>query len=225
MRLRKILSAGGQVPTQTVAPASTSAFVIANPYPPSSATPATSARRPVRSILSMADDAVAAPESVGRVGLAGAVAPVRPGPSFARGLWRIAAADVSSGNAVRLLRDGAETFEIWRELIASARESIAVEQYIFHGDDAGRRAVDALGAAVDRGVAVRVLVDWIGRLGTRGSLFQGLRDRGAEVRVFSPPGFRPWGGLVPRDHRKLLVVDGAVGVTGGIGIGNEWRTG
>ena len=173
----------------------------------------------------MADDAVAAPESVGRVGLAGAVAPVRPGPSFARGLWRIAAADVSSGNAVRLLRDGAETFEIWRELIASARESIAVEQYIFHGDDAGRRAVEALGAAADRGVAVRVLVDWIGRMGTRGSLFQGLRDRGAEVSVFSPPGFRPWGGLVPRDHRKLLVVDGAVGVTGGIGIGNEWRTG
>jgi cardiolipin synthase len=46
-----------------------------------------------------------------------------------------------------------------------------------------------------------------------------------DVRVFSPPGFRPWLGLVPRDHRKLLVVDGEAGVTGGIGIGEQWQHG
>jgi cardiolipin synthase len=154
-----------------------------------------------------------------------AVVPVRPGPSFARGLWRIAAADVSSGNKVRLLRDGVETFEIMRTMIAEARESIQIEQYIFHADDVGHRAAEALGAAAARGVDVRVLVDWIGRLGTSGGIFRHLRQQGAEVRIFSPPGFRAWGGLVPRDHRKLLVVDGAAGVTGGIGIGNEWRTG
>jgi cardiolipin synthase len=154
-----------------------------------------------------------------------AVVPVRPGPSFVRGLWRIASADVSSGNTVRLLRDGAETFETVRTLIESARESIAMEQYIFHGDEVGKRVADALSAAAERGVAVRLLVDWVGIRGTGSGFFRQLRRRGVEVRIFNPPGFRAWGGLVPRDHRKLLVADGATGVTGGIGIGVEWRTG
>jgi cardiolipin synthase A/B len=154
-----------------------------------------------------------------------AVVPVRPGPSFVRGLWRIASADVSSGNTVRLLRDGAETFETVRTLVESARESIALEQYIFHGDEVGRRVADALSAAVERGVSVRLLVDWIGIRGTGSGFFRQLRRRGVEVRIFNPPGFRAWGGLVPRDHRKLFVVDGVTGVTGGIGIGVEWRTG
>ena len=48
---------------------------------------------------------------------------------------------------------------------------------------------------------------------------------GVQVVVFNRPGLRRWLGFVPRDHRKLLVVDGAVGVTGGVGVGREWTTG
>src|ERR1700734_278264 len=110
-----------------------------------------------------------------------AVAPVRPGPSFVRGLWRIAAADVSSGNTVRLLRDGAGAVDVIRELIEGARESIALEQYIFHGDEVGRRAAEALIAAAGRGVAVRVLADWIGSLGTGPGFFRHLRRHGVDV--------------------------------------------
>jgi cardiolipin synthase A/B len=154
-----------------------------------------------------------------------AVVPVRPGPSFARGLWRIAAASVSSGNTVRLLRDGAETFDLIRELVDGARESVALEQYIFHGDAVGQRAAEGLMAAAARGVRVRVLADWIGSLGTGVGFFRQLRRHGVDVRIFNRPGFRAWGGLVPRDHRKLVVIDGVTGVTGGIGIGTEWRTG
>ena len=158
-----------------------------------------------------------------------ALAPVpagaSPAPAFARGLWRIAAADVSSGNRVRLLRDGAETFDAMIALIDGARERVALEGYIFRDDDVGRRFARALGDAAGRGVAVRVLVDWVGRMGTPRRFFQGMRERGVDVCIFNPPGFRRWLGLVPRDHRKLLVVDGRAGVTGGIGIGNEWRTG
>jgi cardiolipin synthase A/B len=154
-----------------------------------------------------------------------AVVPVRPGPSFARGLWRIAAASVSSGNTVRLLRDGAETFDLIRKLVDGARESVALEQYIFHGDAVGQRAAEGLMAAAARGVRVRVLADWIGSLGTGVGFFRQLRRRGVDVRIFNRPGFRAWGGLVPRDHRKLVVIDGVTGVTGGIGIGTEWRTG
>jgi cardiolipin synthase len=152
--------------------------------------------------------------------------PIGPGPSFARGLWRIAAADVSSGNRVQLLRDGAATFSAMLELIDGARESVSLEGYIFRGDDVGQRFAAALAAAAARGVVVRLLVDWVGRMGTPRSLFDNLRAAGVEVRIFNPPSLtRRWLGLVPRDHRKLLAADDTAGVTGGIGIGNEWRTG
>jgi phosphatidylserine/phosphatidylglycerophosphate/cardiolipin synthase-like enzyme len=61
--------------------------------------------------------------------------PIAPGPSFARGLWRIAAADVSSNNRVRLLRDGPATFDAMLELIEQARTSLALESYIFRSEE------------------------------------------------------------------------------------------
>jgi len=147
------------------------------------------------------------------------------GPSFARGLWRIAAADVSSGNRVRLLHDGPETFDEMLALIHGAKERVAIESYILRSDEVGQRFGDALTAAARRGVEVRVLMDWVGGRGTSRRFLGQLRKTGVNLRVFNPPGFRPWLGLIPRDHRKLLVVDGAVGVTGGVGIGREWLMG
>jgi cardiolipin synthase len=151
--------------------------------------------------------------------------PVAPGPSFARGLWRIAAADVSSNNHVRLLRDGPATFDAMLELIERARTAIALESYIFRSDAVGQQFVDALLRAAKRGVAVRLLLDWIGARGTSRSFIRQIQKGGVDVQVFNPPGFRPWLGFVPRDHRKLLVVDEAVGITGGVGVGREWTTG
>lgn len=145
--------------------------------------------------------------------------------TYARGLWRIAAADVSAGNAVALLRNGAATFDAMLDAIAAARESVDLEQYIFRDDDTGARFRDALVEASRRGVRVRLLVDWVGRMGTRRSYFDPIVDAGGKVRIFHPPGFRSWFGLLPRDHRKLLVVDNHVGFTGGIGIGDQWRKG
>lgn len=155
----------------------------------------------------------------------GNVATPARGPSFARGLWRIAAANVSSGNRVRLLHDGPETFDQMLELIHGAKESIALESYIFRSDEVGQRFSDALISAAGRGVRVRLLLDWIGARGTSRKFLNNIRRAGTEVRVFNPPGLRAWLGLVPRDHRKLLVVDGIVGVTGGVGIGREWLMG
>src|SRR5687768_6339449 len=151
--------------------------------------------------------------------------PVRQGPFFARGLWRIAAAEVSGGNHVQLLRDGPATFDAMIAVIENARETIDLESYIIRGDEVGERFAIALGAAAARGVRVRALVDWIGKLGEPRRFFAGLRASGVELRVFNAPGLRPWLGFVPRDHRKLLVVDGHVGITGGVGLGREWVTG
>ena len=148
-----------------------------------------------------------------------------PGPSFARGLWRIAAADVSSDNHVTLLRDGPATFEAMLSLITSAQSTVALESYIFRSDEVGERFADALAAAAARGVNVRLIRDWIGGRGTSRKFLRQLQQSGVEIAVFNPIGLRRWLGIVPRDHRKLLVVDGRVGITGGVGIGREWTTG
>jgi cardiolipin synthase A/B len=150
------------------------------------------------------------------------VLPAPVGPSFARGLWRIASADVSSGNSVQLLADGPATFDAMIEMIGAARESVALESYIFRSDGVGRRFGDALLAAAGRGVHVRLIIDWIGARGTSRGFLRDLRAGGVELQVFNPIGFRAWLGLLPRDHRKLLVCDGQVGITGGVGIGDEW---
>ena len=149
-------------------------------------------------------------------------AAVPSGPAFARGLWRIAAADVSSGNVVSLLTDGPATYEAMLAAIAASRESVSLESYILRSDETGQRFAAALVGAVERGVPVRLLTDWIGMRGIRSSFVANLRRAGVELRVFNAPGLRAWFGLVPRDHRKLLVVDGTIGITGGVGIGDEW---
>ncbi len=145
-----------------------------------------------------------------------------PRPSFARGLWRIAAADALSGNRVALLRDGPQTFEAMLAAIQEAGQCVLLESYIYRADAVGMRFHEALAAAARRGVEVSLLTDWIGARGTPGSLWRQMRDEDIAVRVFNPPALRSWLGLIPRDHRKLLVVDDRIGITGGIGIGAEW---
>ena len=146
-------------------------------------------------------------------------------PLFSRGLWRVASANVSSGNRVHLLHDGPETFDAMIRLIDGTQEPVALESYIFRSDEVGLRFATALKEAAGRGVSVRVIMDGIGRLGIARSYVRDLRQHGVDVRVFNRPGLKLWLGLIPRDHRKLLVVDDAAGVTGGVGIGREWMTG
>jgi len=137
----------------------------------------------------------------------------------------VTSARVTAGNRVTLLAHGDRTFDEMIHLIDGAKRSIDLESYIFRADRTGQRFLGALAAAAGRGVRVRLLLDWVGRLGTSMKAFLPLHARGATVRVFNPPGWRPWFGLLPRDHRKLLIVDDRTGVTGGIGIGDEWRYG
>ena len=110
-------------------------------------------------------------------------------------------------------------------LIDSAKVTLDFEGYIFRRDEVGDRFVKAFVDAAERGVKVRVLIDWLGRLPTPWSYFRQMERERLEVRPFNPPGLRPWLGLLPRDHRKVLVVDGKSGITGGIGIGLEWKHG
>ena len=106
--------------------------------------------------------------------------------------------------------------------IATARSRIHFENYIIRDDRTGRHFADALEERARAGVRVRVLYDAIGSLGTAGRYWRSLRRAGVEVRAFHPLGVSRPLDLLARDHRKLLVTDGAWAMIGGLCIGDEW---
>jgi len=130
------------------------------------------------------------------------------------------------GNAVRLLRDGRMAYPAMLAAIESAEREIVLEMYWFQGDIAGLMFRDALARKAAQGVAVRVTYDAVGSLGAPASMWEPLRAAGGEVFEYNPlrvlSAFLRWRRLNVRDHRKILVVDGAIGFTGGMNIGNPW---
>lgn len=126
----------------------------------------------------------------------------------------------SSAERVRLLVGGACTFDAIVEAIESARYHVHLEYYIFEPDHTGTRVRDALIARARAGVKVRLLVDAIGSVGLSNAFLAPLREAGGEVAFFHRFRLRRlWRPrLNLRSHRKLLVVDGRVGFTGGINI-------
>jgi cardiolipin synthase len=128
-----------------------------------------------------------------------------------------------AGNAVEALVDGAQAYPAMLQAIESARSSIMLASYIFHGDGIGEQFVDALARAMRRGVEVRVLVDDVDVRFTRRSAYKPLRRAGIPLGVFNPP-FVParLNAVHLRNHRKILVVDGTVGFTGGMNIDRRY---
>ncbi|HSC95525.1 MAG TPA: phospholipase D-like domain-containing protein [Burkholderiales bacterium] len=136
-------------------------------------------------------------------------------------LSRTAGAPLTGGNHVRVLRDAAENYPAWLAAIRAAERSVLFECYIFRDDEVGREFVAALVERARAGVAVRVIYDWLGTSGAR-SLFRPLVDAGGEVRCFNPPRFDSPLGLLTRDHRKMIAVDGRVGFVTGLCVSAKW---
>jgi len=112
------------------------------------------------------------------------------------------------------------------DAIAGARKRIHLESYILRSDEIGRRFFAALSERARAGVEVRVLFDSVGSMGLDESALQDLRAAGADAIAFNPlTRFYPYWAPRRRDHRKILVVDGALGFTGGLNIGDEYYHG
>ncbi len=123
------------------------------------------------------------------------------------------------GNEVTPLVNGEEAYPAMLEAIEQAEESISFSTYIFDNDEWGGRFVEAFGEAVDRGVEVRVLVDAAGLRYSFPSVFRKLRKAGVTTARFLPSLFPPHLMSVNlRNHRKVMVVDGRHGFTGGMNI-------
>ena len=127
---------------------------------------------------------------------------------------------LTSGNRIRLLATGDEAYAAMLSTIDAAERSILLETYIFDRDAAGQRFVEALSAAVARGVEVRVLIDAVGARYSIPSIVSELQRSHVPVDVFNGNivmGLRlPYANL--RTHRKILIVDGSVAFTGGLNI-------
>jgi cardiolipin synthase len=130
-----------------------------------------------------------------------------------------------AGNKVTLLFDGPQTLGAMMAAISAAKDHINLETYIFDQDDLGMRFAELLMAKQRAGVQVNILYDSIGTLGTPGEFFDKMRAAGINLTEFNPVNplkrFGTWR-LNNRDHRKILVVDGMIGFTGGVNIANDY---
>lgn len=126
------------------------------------------------------------------------------------------------GNAVTVLHNGEAAYPSMLEAIEEATSSVLLASYIFDADGTGRRFIDALARARERGVDVRVLLDGYGEIYSSPSPGRRLKARGVPLALFIPPKLVPptWH-LNLRSHRKILVADGRVAFVGGMNIGDR----
>ena len=142
---------------------------------------------------------------------------------FRRSLSSLLGPPIVEGNKVDTLLNGDQIFPAMLAAIRSAKTTITFETYIYWSGTIGQEFVDALVERAAAGVRVHVLLDWVGSVKMEASLLQAMERGGVEVRRFHEPHWSNWNKLNNRTHRKLLIVDGRVGFTGGVGIADQWR--
>ncbi len=143
-------------------------------------------------------------------------------PQFERALGSLLGPGIVGGNAVTELLNGDQIFPPMLAAIKSAQKSVTFETYIYWSGDIGKQFADALSERARAGVSVHVLLDWVGSAKMEESYLAEMKAAGVQIEKFHKPHWYNLARLNNRTHRKLLVVDGQVGFTGGVGIAPEW---
>jgi cardiolipin synthase A/B len=143
-------------------------------------------------------------------------------PAFAATLGGYSGTPVVPGNRVEILLNGQEIFPTKLAMIRSARRTINYAQYVFESGKPAEEIAAALSERCRAGIQVNVLLDAVGALAMPGQLRTEMTEAGCRVETFRP--LRPFtlDRYNYRNHRRILVVDGVVGVTGGSGISGKW---
>jgi cardiolipin synthase A/B len=130
----------------------------------------------------------------------------------------------TTGNEVRVLRNGVEIFPAMLDAIEAAERTVDMVTFVYWRGNIAQRFADTLSAASRRGCRVRVLLDAVGARKMRPELIDEMESAGCDVRWFRPvkDSVPKIGDLDHRTHRKILVCDSAIGFTGGVGIADEW---
>jgi cardiolipin synthase len=149
--------------------------------------------------------------------------PPAPGsPDFARLVEALTIAPLREGNRVTVLKNGCEIFPAMLDAINAAEETVDFATYVYWTGSIAPEFADALAARARAGVEVNVLLDAVGAAKMEEELIDRLEQSGATVAWFRPVRWWTLNKLNNRTHRKILVVDGRVGFTGGVGIAEEW---
>jgi len=143
-------------------------------------------------------------------------------PDYFRSLGVLLGPPVLAGNRVEALQNGREIFPSMLAAIRGARRTITFESYIYWSGDVGQAFADALSERARAGVRVHVLLDWVGSQKIEKRLLDEMRDAGVQIRLFHPLSWYHIARMNNRTHRKILVVDGGIGFTGGVGIADKW---
>lgn len=143
-------------------------------------------------------------------------------PDFERALGSLLGPGIVGGNAVTELLNGDQIFPPMLAAIQGAKKSITFETYIYWSGDIGKQFADALSERARTGVRVHVLLDWVGSAKMDESYLTEMKEAGVQIEKFHKPHWYNLARLNNRTHRKLLVVDGQVGFTGGVGIAPQW---
>ena len=141
---------------------------------------------------------------------------------FSRAMGVLLGPAIVEGNRFEVLENGDEIFPAMLSAIRGAEKSITFESYIYWSGSIGREFAEALSERARAGVKVHVLLDWLGSSKLDSTQIEAMKSAGASVRRFHEPVWYLLDRMNNRTHRKLLVVDGKVGFTGGVGIADAW---
>ena len=126
------------------------------------------------------------------------------------------------GNRIEILENGEEIYPAMLEAIGNATRSITFETYEYWGEEIGGALAESLASAAERGVAVHATFDYLGSVAASADLFDRMKDAGVEVVRWREPSWYQLSRFNYRTHRKLLVVDGEIGFTGGANVADAW---
>jgi cardiolipin synthase len=143
-------------------------------------------------------------------------------PQFSRAMGVLLGPALLEGNRVETLVNGDQIFGAMLKDIRAASKTITFETYIYWSGEIGKAFADALAERARSGVKVHVLLDWVGSQKMDEESLMAMRKAGVEVERYHPVRWYTLSKLNNRTHRKLLVVDGKFGFTGGVGIADKW---
>ena len=144
-------------------------------------------------------------------------------PQFRRELGVMLGPGIVGGNRITDLQNGREIFPAMLAAVSAAQKTITFETYIYWSGEVGQKMADALAERARAGVKVNVMIDWAGSIKMEDTLLEQMQAAGVVVHRYRPLHWYNLGRLNNRTHRKLLVVDGRIGFTGGVGIADQWQ--
>ncbi|MEO7774618.1 MAG: phospholipase D-like domain-containing protein [Steroidobacteraceae bacterium] len=143
--------------------------------------------------------------------------------AFQREMGVMLGPTVLQGNRVTALQNGVEIFPAMLDAISAARRSVNFETYIYWSGETGKRFTAALIERAMAGIPVNLTIDWVGSVKMDADELSRLQTAGVRVHRYRPLHWYNISRINNRTHRKLLIVDGAVGFTGGVGIADQWE--